>query len=360
METWQLFIDESGRAGQANEELVVGGWLVRAYDNLALRSRLESALRALPVPYPAHQAHANAPAFHLFAAAHGFGMAVGDPGFRAKALEVCRAWPEWEARGLAGWNGGRLPDLNVFNALAAWLSRQDAVLWQRLEALSRHANRQIGDLLGAVGSIVEAAAVPTGAMVVVATSSAPGVDVAHPAARYLDTLTALLERVAQLLARRQARVWVHASSLELEPGEWFSERHVREAATSARARVPGADKVNLHALPVAGNEQHPGLIVADLVVNRIARRCLRRHHPWAGVASRVGQYVHLPVTVATAWSAAVKLPTLATTGWPQDAVRAALSGATAPPDRPNGPVWGLNQADAWTATVTGTRVGGVA
>jgi hypothetical protein len=322
MQTWQLFLDESGSVTEPGEQFVLAGWLARAYASKQMLARLAEAVsRVLPgygdVP---HQGHLNQAGY--FALLAWKRREVGDclaAGEQVLA-DATRAWP-----GLAAthWETPWHPDYRDASDLTWWLRTKAPQAYGEALRAKALADHRVVEALEAIPRLVEG---PVFAIASVMPAKAPGPF--DPASRYGRALQLIAER-ARLCVADGAHIWIHASSISILGLD------IKKVQTWLDGTAGPADR-RLLAGPVARNDTRPGLVLADMVANRLARRCIKGNPDWPGVVLNTRAQLALPVETP--------LPSVAHEGIPSEAIR---SRKVVPELAAFVPRWAGDQARLW-------------
>jgi hypothetical protein len=357
---YQLFIDESGDFSKRDGEVVVGGLLFRTDDAAELEQRMRAGIaRAFTlVPYPPHTSHLNIPVAHALAALRA-GVHEETPATHHVHRRIAPALRELEQcpHDVLALAREREVPWEKLQAADEWLrnrSRRGAhayLTWLLLERF-----RKLTRLLRECGERFHGVAVAT---FDTGRASVP------EEGRYLRGLEALLERVYQLVAAPGVEVCVAVQvlgrGLEQVSGKrtYLARHHVERACSSAIrfpiARNASAPRVTWQLTqPVHfGPSVHPGLVLADFVVNRCWQRVLRSGD-WSAVERQAKAQIRLPVTAHASFGGerGSPLPTVAAEGLPRSAIHAAFAAGSGVPELPSGfaavrPAWAREQAQAW-------------
>lgn len=388
-EDWQLYVDESGTFEPNG---FVGGWLARGQHTPARDADLREAIRRIVplVPWPPHMAEMNVAAAWPFWYERLTPRPSAVPDEISHAAAALASWPRWaelvreapEARSAR----------DALLEATSWLQRTHPSVSLSLQSI---VDRTVNGLVRKVSSTLARhhdSVFVVGAVAPPETSATrgPGAgDHAHSydaaafpgndpdrswTDRYLATLEALLERVTTVVSSHHAgdetppRVWVRLEgravriqeSPHAEPGVSPSTQFLsagllklisRRAQTSPR--IPGAPRVDLTALAPHGKRDpdYPvGLVVADMLCNRLGRILFERARNWPATRSACQTAVGHPVAVVLPLVADGKpLPTLAAAGPARDHVRRCVrSGCAAPMEATVEPrPWVRDQANLW-------------
>lgn len=326
--TWQLFVDESGAGWRGEERFLLGGVLVPHRPTTSFRTDLERRLRAASpgLPWPIHAQRLAIPAARLEA------VRLGADGCSAVARSLAERIADLAEPAVQAWarslEGRKESELPALLELDLWLRRSHP---GDHAALTGEARRVETALLAELAAVRGAVAV--------ASVDPPASD--GPRARYLRVFQGLLERVALVVDPRD-RVLVRSAR--------YPEVDRVDLAAAIRDLVPQVRRPAF--LEATAPERwadglHPGLVLADLVANRLRRAT---SGDWERVVRRIERTLRIPVVAATPHGSA--LPTLAAEGSPRRAVSLRLSGA--PADRAVSEIdraavqgWAREQAEAW-------------
>lgn len=356
---YHLFIDESGDFSRRDGEVVVGGLLFRTDDAPELEQRMRAGIeRAFTlVTYPPHTSHLNIPVAHALAALRA-GAHEETPATRYVHKRIAPALRELERCPLDVLALAREREVpwETLRAADAWLRERSnrgahaSLIWLVTERF-----RRLTSLLRECGELFHGVAVAA-----FDTGRAP----VPEEGRYLRGLEALLERVYQLVATPagdvRVAVQVLGRGLEQASGKrtYLARHHVERACSSAIrfpiARNASAPRVTWELTqPVHfGPAAHPGLVLADFVVNRCWQRVLRGD--WSAVERQAKAQIRVPVTAHASFGGelASRLPTVAAEGLPRSAIHAAFAAGPGAAELPLGfgavrPAWAREQAQAW-------------
>lgn len=373
-ESWLLYVDESGDFAGEEGTSVVAGLLLRGEENVeasrALRSELE---RIFPLsPWPPHASILNQPSSRVYFALQG----AGTPGTRrdaaleAIAPAVQAVETSHHETAIAFREAARRREKPSFERLVAVgeVLRNDAPrAWAALRARVEEERHALQAFLAHAAEV----AVPDDAVVVAAVARAPEADSEATVGEvrrdaYVDALETLFERtIAFLRDERQTagtdvRVWASIATRSVGVLGYrtmeLDARHVVEIARRASAKLPAlGDHVEPRIVPREfvtryGAAVHPGVVLADYVANAlrfsIATSASDRT-PWVGLASRCRERVKLPVSRPVPMLGAARLPTIAVSRFPREAILAALRGEPPSMLEAEPALWAREQASEW-------------
>lgn len=346
----QAPVDESGNFDRPSDLLCVGSVVMRSSPGLArwLRGRIRTALPH--IYYPPHGAHLHTRSFH-----YGAWMCLRadhrnqvPPEFAASLSKVERIF-----RGRSDLPPVLLaqrhsPKFNDLKDCDRWLQREEPGAWALLDEVHALADQRVLELLRDVrdqqgGLLVAALRMPVPEPV-----TRSGV----PPDRFLPLLSLYLERLLLLHTYVEAPVLIH---LHVSHRGKLTLEHVRRSLNEARSLGGGA-KVQL----VVPNEPEPtdrwmdpGLVVADLAVNRFT--WLARHATsWRDLLHYAKNGIGLPLEIQLPKLG--RLPTVAFDGPAAEMIREVRAGRAA---------MGLNELDPlvrepterWVAALKANRNG---
>lgn len=314
------YIDESGNLAEANEPIALGGIVFRTPPrNHLLRARLESACPG--VPWPLHAAQQRYSAYLALAAARG------ETGPYPPSREAERAAARLDAAGQlaalpkrAIWRT-RIPDLQN---LDLWLGQNHPGLYWRLQGQLRASGSRVDQLLDSLATEAFAFAV----------WSPPGRLRGTPAYRDL----------ARALGRRAEAVW--------------GSNRATLAAQYNDLTVPTLSQdLGGLAVPLDYDSSAPaGLVLADLLINRLRRLLSRTTRTWADLTTAWPRKLPLVVVPPGGTSEAPLLGVAGRLRADVDDVARQLSEGLLPPEQvPEAlaglrPPWAGEQAAMWFAT----------
>lgn len=378
MDTWQLFIDESGSFGSRAEPNLVTGLLVNEPWNDELPTALHGALHdGLPlVPYPPHATDLRIPVSRVAAARlYGEPRTTRDEAVARRLAAVADAIRTSDSAAPQGFcmalDEGSWPDQGRLRRCDSWLraahpehhallrglvDEQDAAMRSLFDCLAKHYGPQRCFVVGAANEV----------------SNAPIDDTPDPDL-YLQLLEALFERLVALLRSRSGPIRVvriHAAVRNVRRG-FVAARKTSPLSMQALADVarralqfpiegvptPGVPSVLRFVAhePKSANSDakvHPGVVLADYLSNRLWG-AIQAHADWATLREGAIRRFSLDVrAVAATLAPAGPLPAIASDGLARAAVRDAFDGG-----RPQGlsglePRWVGQQAAYWIQAAT--------
>lgn len=349
MQSWDLFIDESGDFGTTDgrtpDTVVVGGVLVRRHDPRMRGEGLRRSLKwTLPfLPWPLHANRINQVVVLPIACA---GHPKVDADTRRDAEEVVAWWSRSHLAPLARARDavarGEYPDYADARALRAALRKQTKT-WLRWQ----HRSEQVFGLLVAVARDYGAVEAPDALApwtAIVAGEVAPrSVEMGE---RYADLLVAAVQRAVDLLGLGpRAELTVHPGGRHVRPGAYLTPSLVRAWVAAGVIAPAGVSIVIAPVDHADGNRRlDPRHVFADFVCNRAYQ--LLRGRPTttldeyaAGLEERTGHRV---------WTGTRRPRShLAAGGAPFTWLSGARRGGGAPPQPPDERVWAWAQALTW-------------
>lgn len=287
--------------------------------------KLEGRVRrfARGVAWPPHASRLEIPASRIEAVFRGadhctpLAVALAERADRSDDPDVRQWRASWEA------SGRREADERDLRRLDGWLRRHHPAGWQGLLAEAREVEQGMLDVPATVSGAIAVASVDL-------PRREAEVD---REGRYLRALTGLLHRVALLLDPHD--------DLLVRPAA-FDRSFDSQLLNGLRKRLPAVLRDRIRILvdrPRLYQEGvSVGIVIADLVVNRL-RRNLRG--TWQQVARRVDAVLQLPVERNGA-------PAIAVEGPPRAAIDAVLARRDPPRLDPRAlPPWAIEQARTW-------------
>jgi hypothetical protein len=290
---WRLYVDESGKFQDLEDDVVVLGLLVRTdvsgTEGANLRRSLQEA--APELPWPLHAAELNIPIYHALAAQAGRPAVQSrvvheDLNQRAVAILTSRR-PRELATALSAIRSGHKLDLAVLTTLDQALRQASRPLYDQLLSRSR---RALARVFRVMESLVRAGKeAPEGPAVMMFLGGeasrgdgSPDVDPARDGGsqRYLAILECVLARSRDSVARRGGR---HNILLEVLSRPSFN-RASQLGNVSRSLDAGSGSPVRLTAMQPWRFDAHVAgaLVLADVAANR-ARRVLL-HGPDASLA----------------------------------------------------------------------------
>lgn len=385
METWQLFLDESGsfvgRKREAGQQSVthargkppwlIGGVLLKAPDRADFVERLGRMVdRAFPgVDYPAHATELHQLSAHALLA-HRRHLelspktdAVGAAVAGARVLDAAGRGDLETERGPC--TPGHLQGPTTrwqwadLNAATKWLvreARRDPEVEQARAACQRLLERH----RGRVKQLFRAAKEHWNARVVMVRCKNGKSSHQLSGGDYLELLEALVERVqASIVRPTPTRLVVHTAGLVIwippDRYPYLDQKHVQavgEASSPlAEAIAAAADHVRPEGqatVPARYDAHvHPGLVLADFACHKLQSVQGSSLNSLTGVVS---SHLGCSPTVVPRWSVtSVGLPLLCGTGEARDRVRISAALPTVSPTADPAPAagWERAQADRW-------------
>lgn len=359
MRKWQLYVDESGDFDGFEEggPRLVAGLLISGGRDRGLEQRLRAAVcAAFPgVAYPPHSTVLMSPLGLLAETSRSELGAV--PSLR----RACDAALEALARGphaafAEGLRRGRMGTKSERNSADTWLRGELPGAHAQLRAACEDYRGGQRLLLSKVPELCGAhAACLVGAVSYPSLERPPeGSD------HYLSVLADLCERLLMLLRGPSAdeQIWARVAGRNVTvPGEPKMPMTARAVGWSVKAamRLPPRPESGLGErvrivpdVPCRYDELvHPGVVLADIVCNRLRRILHNASMGWAAHRQQLAGELPLPVMLASRLDASDDpLPTLAAHGRAQAAISAAFGG-TAPALESVPAGWRRDQAAAW-------------
>lgn len=361
MATWQLFVDETGNFQSQGDALAVGGWLVEGYASAQLGVVLRNALTTIfaGTAYPVHAAHHNTSASLLFEPMRTNDFAPFPPRFVAAvkpAYDLLRSSLAPEALAFRATvekaESVRAVPIAELNAVSRWLKRTAQAEWTRLR---EETDTQAGEL----GAFLEERLAPAlvGRQAIVAawkpTRQAPMATDPWGDADYWELFETMLERALALVAEPDgdANLWVHIAA-RTSGGAGTTRLAMAKANAATHPLLRRSKRATV---VVALKEQHynarahPGLILADFMINRV-RHALSGPQSWSNVEAslhrRVGLYAGSTCRLVRR---ATRLPAISGTAGDREAVRRASAGEVGPilGESP----WARQQASIWVDAI---------
>lgn len=356
---WVALVDESGNFDDPREAVCVGGLLLRAADSAQLAQALRGAVEeALPhLRYPPHASEFNRLSFHVMS---WYGLSLNErhrlPAALARPLERAAKALEGVPDAPADLKAApHNPSVELLAMYDRWLETRVPVAFRSLQAVRDHCYRQLWRVLAHYTSTCKALAIAA-----VESRSGPRRPPGPDEDRYLRLLAVLCERLVQLarLTEPPPRIVLRVASrrvLRLErASELTREDLVTLAEQVTRTSLPGGTRIELVPEPPEryGTRVHPGLTLADYVVNQLRFILVHGNSlPWARALQAVRSQLALPIELTV--GSMQKFPTLAADGAPQQAILSVLSGAPSPDLAAVQPRWVREQAET-CMTLLGT------
>ncbi len=356
MPAWLLFIDESGNFSNPDDDVVVGGWLVRAYDTDQLRAALRERLDAsLPtIPFPPHAAHLDIPASRALLRGPA---SSADPACVESLRALGLAPTEIAAIVQRARESQRLPTVSDLRKVDAWLRRHHQALWRQLAERRDREEHQRLTLHAALALAADA----RGSFAVAAFDRARSRGRSERE-RYEGLLRACVERVAVLVGTRGSFSSVHLRVAERDLSDGNTIRrldvtrveHVLQTA-SPTLKLSGARALVRQVGPFDANT-HPGVVIADHLVNRF-RRIARSAATWRALADDFEVTTRMAIEAASGRVEGELLPAATDDGGAHASVLAALAsdGPHSAQGADEKPGWLREQAAAWIAASEGWR-----
>ncbi len=354
MPAWLLFIDESGNFADPDDDVVVGGWLVRAYDTDQLRAALRQRLDvSLPtIPFPPHAAHLDVAVSRAFLQ----GSIGGDASCEDALQALSRATAEIAAVVRNARENRRVPSVADLRKADVWLRRNYPRLWRELaERRDREEHQRL-----TLNAALSLAANARESFAVAAFDRA-GRSRRNDRERYEGLLRACVERVALHIAPRGSFSFVHLR---------VAERDLNDGTTTRRLDVPRVEHILRSAEPMFESSDaralvrsvgpfdattHPGVVIADHLVNRF-RRIARRASSWRELAVEFEIATRMAIEGGCGrLDGAQLLPAATDDGPAHAAVLAAMSDNAKHRGNPEQSGWVAEQAAAWISAAEGWR-----
>ena len=343
---WQLFLDESGDVTDPTMPFGVVGWAVGGYDSLHLRAQLAQSMRRIwPTPDDAerpHQAHLNEPGTFALVAwrRRSFGLLLN-----RSEVTLADATDRWPGLGSTVWESSWRPRLESAKALGAWLRAQQPTAYVAASQLLGDAEERVAKELG---TLADRCGSPVFAIGGILAGSAAGHE--PPEARYRSSFQLVIERLRRLLRGQKGYVWVHASRARVG-GFQLDRSHFDRWIQECAAGPGGGDAPTVFLAELTRNDRRDGLVIADLVANRLLRVVRRSAAAsWPGFIQGAAERVFLPVetsalaTASDAREGQTRMPSVAADGIAADVLRGGQPrerlGEVTPP-------WVREQAERW-------------
>ena len=368
MEYWRFFVDESGDDADQSDLFVVGGVLMRTsaqpHRDEPLRLWLASAFPG--ISYPPHTAHLNYRTGFAVATLLGARQGVRLP---PETRAACEAVAE-ALRGLSmahesastfieALERHEQPGVDVLRSADALLQQRAPRICGGVSALQDRAWRVVGLLFRELQKTV-------GCEVIAAAR-----DDDDPGANRSDCYRSVLETaVERMFALRRSssgetqQIWMTAEGRKLPrvgyPPLALSARDLLEIVAAAsrfpldpRSTTDTSVRMDLLDVDIKRPRMHAGLVLADIVMNRLRRLLLgARTMRWAELASYAPRILWNPIEAeARGFPSAGPLPALAVDGSAREAIRATFEGKPTARNAWHAP-WVSDEVAAWR------RVGG--
>lgn len=348
---WVALVDESGNFDDPCEAVCVGGLLLRTADSDELAQALRGVVeKALPhLRYPPHASEFNRLSFHVMSW-HGLSSCERHklPAYLARPLERAAKAIEAVANAPAELKAApHNPSVELLAKYDRWLEAQAPVAFRALQAVRDHCYRQLWSVLAHYTSTCKALAIAA-----VESRGGPRRSPGPGEDRYLSLLAVLCERLVQLarLTDPPPRIVLRVASRRVLRPERASELTREDLVTLAeqvtRTALPDGTRLEFVLEPPEryGTRVHPGLTLADYVVNQLRFILVQGNSfPWARALQAVRSQLALPIELTG--DGVQKFPTLAADGAPQQAILSALSGAPPPALAAVQPRWAREQAE---------------
>lgn len=338
---WRLYIDESGKFDDDEDEVAVAGMLVDSAVSAttwpALRRSLEAAWPGFT--WPLHAWLTNRWCTTVLCAARTKPGAL-DVQESHDALDALQVLEQHAAQALAvalrALDEGREPGSRVLDALELCLEVHAGDLAVSLQSTAQQRRERIMALAAWIAAQAGAASGSPATLLVASSEERTGACLGAPD-RYLELLAALLDRAATVLARFDGshEVTLHVCTRDVYDTTIARQRPLHSThigACARRARRTDTVRFIVGSIHEWTSHAHPGLVLADLAANR-ARHALGP----SGLAA--AERALSPLGWALRSGAP---PRTHLAAWGQD-------GPTTPTKHPRGvSPWAIEQAREWT------------
>jgi hypothetical protein len=294
---WSLFVDESGRFEDIEDDVSIAGVLIR--DGLPggraqeIRASLEQACRPMRVPWPLHATYVNLPAYFAAVLAND-GRSQPDS-VVDRALSVFRArLPDTVETVLKALAAGAPPNHDQLRELDNALRIGDPVAYALLDLRVQKVWAAIGRVLAALAAVDG----PAGLLVVAASETLAGDgDEGQRGkfedSRYIGLLRCLTERTARLLERLEGEhrleVWPLTRHLEYPDLGALGPLRASDVSQAFVSWCTSTNRVKVLAgVPMSFDRYvHGAAVIADFAANYVRRVAKQRAAPLSTVESWV-------------------------------------------------------------------------